>query len=157
MLTITSAKITNKKKLEKAIVQAFKQWADTDIDDEHWRYQFLEREWDYDYRSPTIRQNKAKYPNPITSPRNIEDWGTLYESKEYNFSLSSTGALASWHWGATNSSGQEYAHYVHYGTRFMDGRPFTDDIGLASSFWQKDPGQALKMQMETTLAGLNAR
>lgn len=162
MLTITGAKITNKKKLERAIVHAFEQWAKKDINEDHWRYQFLEREWDYDYDPdrPTIRENKAKYPNPIESPRNIEDWGNLYQSgiESYKFSVSTNRAEAYWHWDATNRSGKEYAWYVHEGEGTnRSARPFTDDISIPSSFWQKEPGQALKMQMQTTLARFNAR
>ena len=156
MLTIIGAKVTNRRNLEKAIVQAFEQWAEKDINEDHWRHQFLERQWDYDFDKPTIRENQEKYPNPITSPRNIEDWGTLYRSSKYKFSEGANRADAYWHWGARNSSGQEYAYYVHYGTKFMDGRPFTDDISIPSTFWQKEPGQALKMQMETAFAKLNA-
>jgi hypothetical protein len=34
-----------------------------------------------------------------------------------------------------NASGDEYANYVHEGTRFMPGRPFTDDVSdMAFSF-----------------------
>ena len=154
MLTITSAKITNKGKLEKAILQAFEQWAEKDINEDHWEAQFQDMDR-WDWPNETRRRNGAL----VESPRDIYDLGKLYRSgvESYKFFKDTKRAEAHWHWDATNSSGQEYAHYVHYGTRFMDGRPFTDDIGLASSFWEKDPGQALKMQMETTLAGLNAR
>ena len=157
MFVIAKAKIVNAKKLEAAITNAFKQWADQDINEDHWRYHFLEREWDYEFDKPTIRENREKYPNPITSPRNIEDWGILYKSCKYNFSATGKRIEAYWHWDATNGSGQEYAYYVHYGTRFMDGRPFTDDISIPSSFWQKEPGQLLKMRIQDNLEQLHAR
>lgn len=154
MLTIIGAKVTNRRKLEKAIVQAFEQWAEKDINEDHWRYQFLEREWPY--AGTTQRENKKKYPEPVGNPRNIEDWGDLYESGKYKFSEGPNRADAYWHWGATNSSGQEYAYYVHYGKGTnKSARPFTDDISIPSSFWEKEPGQALKMQMETAFAKLN--
>lgn len=162
MLTIVGARIINGKSLENAIVQAFKEWAETDINEDHWRYQFLEREWDYDYDPdrPTIRENRAKYPVPVTSPRNIEDWGNLYQSglDSYEYSFSGTRAEVYWHWNATNGSGMEYAYYVHEGTGTnRTARPFTDDISVASSFWEKDPGQALKIQMQTAMTRLNVR
>lgn len=162
MATIVGARIRNSKMIEQAIVQAFRQWAETDINDEHWRYQFLERQWDYDDdpEKPTIRENKSKYPSPITSPRNIEDWGNLYRSgvESYKFSQGTNRADAYWHWDAKNSSGREYAWYVHEGTGTnRSARPFTDDISIPSSFWEKEPGQALKMQMKTVLSKLNAR
>ena len=158
MLKIVNAKVTNAQKLESAIITAFKQWADKDINEDHWRYQFLERKWFYD--GVTRRENRDKYPDFIESPRNIEDWGDLYQSgvDSYEFSLIGGGAKAYWHWDATNRSGQEYAWYVHEGEGTnRSARPFTDDISIASSFWQKEPGQALKMQMETAFARLNAR
>ena len=161
MFVIAKAKIVNAKKLEAAITNAFKQWADQDINEDHWRYQFLEREWDYDYdpEKPTKRENTSKYPNPITSPRNIEDWGDLYQSglDSYRFSASTNRAEAYWHWDAVNRSGKEYAYYVHDGQGTnRSARPFTDDISIPSSFWEKEPGQALKMQMETAFVKLNA-
>ena len=161
MLTIVGAKITNRQKLEKAIVQAFEQWAEKDINEDHWRYQFLERQWNYDFdpAKPTRRENTSKYPGLITSPRNIEDWGDLYQSglDSYRFSASTNRAEAHWHWEAVNRSGKEYAYYVHNGQGTnRSARPFTDDISIPSSFWQKEPGQALKMQMENAFMKLRA-
>jgi len=160
MFVIAKAKIVNAKKLEAAITNAFKQWADQDINEDHWRYQFLEREWDYDFDKPAIRENREKYPNPITSPRNIEDWGDLYQSglDSYKFSASTNRAEAYWHWDATNRSGKEYAWYVHEGKwTNRSARPFTDDISIPSSFWQKEPGQLLKMRIQDNLEQLHAR
>ena len=118
MLRIVNAKVTNAQKLESTIIAAFKQWADKDINEDHWRYQFLEREWPY--AGTTQRKNKKKYPEPVGNPRNIEDWGDLYQSgvdsyEFSDFSLVGGGAKAYWHWNATNRSGQEYAWYVHEG------------------------------------------
>lgn len=159
-ITIKGAKLIGGKAVERALVKAFEQWAKNDINEDHWSYQFLEREWDYDYDEPTIRENRGRYPSPITSPRNIEDWGDLYESgvESYSFLAQKGKALASWEWNAKNRSGKEYAWYVHEGLGTnRTARPFTDDIAIPSSFWRKEPGQALKLQVETELSRLNAK
>lgn len=153
-MAIISAKIVNAKAIEQALLNAFEQWAENDINDKHWKYQFQERKWDYD--GVTIRKN-GEIVGP--EPRNIYDLGALYESgvKSYKFASDSGGAEASWHWDATNKSGKEYASAVHYGTRFMDGRPFTDDISLPSSFFLKQPGKDLLSRVQTALDSISAR
>jgi hypothetical protein len=158
MMRIDSAKIVNAQKLRDAILDAFEDWTEIDINDDHWRYQFIEREWNYD--GETRRKNQDKYPGLTGSPRNIEDLGDLYKSgvDSYEFKSDNNKAIASWRWDAKNSSGQEYAWYVHEGEGTnRSARPFTDDISIASSFWLKSPGESLKMRMQAYLDGLNAR
>jgi hypothetical protein len=152
LLTIQNARLVGGKVLEQAIVKAFKQWAETDIDEDHWDAQFRDMDR-WDWPNETKRRSGAI----VDSPRDIYDLGDLYRSKKFSLTTQGDRAEASWYWDATNSSGVEYAWYVHEGTRFMDGRPFTDDISIASSFWRKEPGKALKLQVETELARLNGR
>ena len=153
-MAIVNAKIINAKAIEKALLDAFKEWSEKDINDKHWKYQFQERKWDYD--GITVRKS-GEIVGP--EPRNIYDLGALYDSgvRSYSFSLGSSQAQANWHWDATNGSGKEYASAVHYGTKFMDGRPFTDDISLPSSFFLKQPGKDLLSRVQTALDSISAR
>jgi hypothetical protein len=145
------AKIINSERLVAALGSAFQKWAKEDIDDAHWDDQFRDMgRWRW------FGETRRRNGETVGSPRDIYDLGTLYESKEYSFSKSSVKAEANWHWGAVNSSGQEYAYYVHYGTRLTRARPFTDDIAIASSFLRKTPGMALLRQMQTALDSLYA-
>ena len=153
-MAIAGARLVNQKKLEQAIVDAFKQWAEEDINDAHWDDQFRDpSKWQWD------QETRRRNGETVFSPRDIYDLGALYESGINSFRLNDTskGAEAYWHWDARNSSGEEYASYVHNGTNFMDGRPFTDDISIPSSFWRKGPGKAFKLQLQKHLDGLNAR
>jgi hypothetical protein len=83
--------------------------------------------------------------------------GELYQSGVDSFKLNRTpnGTEANWHWNATNSSGEEYAWYVHEGTNKMQGRPFTDDISVAPAFFRKAPGKALLRQVQQSLSQLS--
>jgi hypothetical protein len=92
-------------------------------------------------------------------PRDIYDLGLLYESgvESYKFEAGSNGAQANWHWDAKNSSGKEYAYYVHEGrgTNAPYERKFTDDISIPSSFFLKEPGKDLLARVQTALDGLS--
>lgn len=148
-----NAVIIGQELIEKALVDAFETWAEEDINDAHWDDQFKEEKWRYD------NETKRKNGDVVTSPRNIYDLGELYESgiKSYRFERSSNGAEANWHWDAKNSSGQEYAWYVHEGEGTnVTARPFTDDISIPSSFFFKAPGKALKLRVAQYLDQLNA-
>jgi len=151
-MTGVVSKIINQHKLVAALADAFENWAQEDIDKDHWDYQFKNMSrWD-DWPGETRRKNGEL----VDSPRDIYDLGDLHKSKEYTFSRTSAKAEAGWHWGAVNSSGQEYAFYVHYGTRKMKDRPFTDDIAIASSFLEKAPGMALVRRMQASVNSLHA-
>lgn len=144
-----NAKLLNGASIEKALVQAFIQWAESDINDVHWREQFTEAKWPYkknnSLRGTTIRRNPSAPIPEAGTPRDIYDFGKLYESGVNSFQLTITPSLAraSWHWDATNTSGEEYAIYVHEGRGSnLTARRFTDDIAIAASFFQKKPGGA---------------
>lgn len=149
------ASLMNASSIEKALANAFTQWAEEDINDTHWREQFLEREWKYD--GETRRRNPTAPVRDAGNPRDIYDFGKLYESGVNSFSLTTgpSGIRASWHWDAQNSSGKEYAWYVHYGEGTnKTARPFTDDISIASSFFVKKPGLALVQRVATAVGAL---
>jgi len=150
-----SASLHNGDAIIKALSEAFVKWAEEDINETHWREQFLEREWTYD--GETRRKNPSAPVRDAGNPRDIYDFGQLYESGVKSFSLASIGAgmRASWHWDAKNSSGQEYAWYVHEGRGTnKNARKFTDDISIAASFFLKKPGMALERRLALALEGL---
>lgn len=148
-----NAVIIGQSLIEKALIDAFETWAEEDINDAYWDDQFKEDKWQYD------NETKRKNGDVVTSPRDIYDLGELYESgvKSYKFQRFTDGAEANWHWDAKNSSGQEYAWYVHEGRGTnVTARPFTDDISIPSSFFFKAPGKALKLRVTQFLDRLNA-
>jgi len=153
-MAVISARIIGGKRIERALIDAFAKWAEEDINDAHWDDQFKDMD-QWEWPGETRRRNGEV----VDSPRDIYDLGDLYESgvKSFKLNRTVTGAEASWHWDATNSSGQEYAYYVHEGTRLMPGRPFTDDIAIPSSFFRKGPGKALELRVQEELDKINAR
>jgi hypothetical protein len=162
------ARIVNQKLIEEALLNAFDKWAEDYVNDIHWEEQFDDMtKWDWEEQlddmtkwdresktgktdGKTLRKNKEL----VGSPRDIYDLGYLYKSgvKSFKLNRTSNGTEANWHWDATNSSGEEYAWYVHEGTDTMKGRPFTDDISMPSSFFRKGPGKALLRQVQDALS-----
>jgi hypothetical protein len=152
-MAVAGARIIGGDNIERALVDAFEIWASEDINDAHWQDQFKEEKWKYD--GVTERKNGLV----VTSPRDIYDIGELYKSgvDSFRFAQGSNGAQASWHWDATNNSGNEYAWYVHEGVGSnATARPFTDDISIAASFFRKATGKALKLRTAQALERLNA-
>jgi hypothetical protein len=143
------AKIINQRAIEKALIGAFETWAEEDINKAHWDDQFKEMsQWKYD--GITERKNRET----VQSPRDIYDLGDLYQSgvDSFVFEKNTSGAEARWHWNAKNSSGEEYAWYVHEGEGTnITARPFTDDISVPSSFFRKAPGKALQLRVRSAL------
>ncbi len=152
-MAMRPATIINQRIIEEALLNAFKQWAEDDINNAHWDDQFLDPKWKYG--GITERANGET----VGSPRDIYDLGKLYQSGKESLTLSQSanGAEAKWHWDATNRSGEEYAWYVHEGLGTnVTPRRFTDDISTPSSFWRKAPGKAFKLQVQEALNGINA-
>ena len=152
-MAVVGVKLIGQNLIEQALIDAFELWASEDINDAHWQDQFQEEKWKYD--GATERKNGLV----VTSPRDIYDIGELYRSgvDSFRFAKDSSGAQASWHWDATNSSGNEYAWYVHEGIGSnVTARPFTDDISIPSSFFRKAPGRALQLRTAQALERLNA-
>ena len=154
-MIIVSAKFNNSTLLEKALVNAFKKWAEEDVNKTHWNDQFKDMgKWQYD------NETKRKNGEVIKAgKRDIYDYGLLYESGVQSFKVNELPEMveATWHWDAKNSSGEEYAWYVHEGRGTnVNARKFTDDISIPSSFFYKTPGRALVGRIRTELAALNA-
>ena len=143
------ARIINQRLIEQALLDAFDKWAEEDVNNAHWDDPFQDMsKWQWD------GETRRKNGETVLSPRDIYDLGELYQSGVDSFKLSRTtnGTEANWHWDATNSSGEEYAWYVHEGTNKMQGRPFTDDISVAPAFFRKGPGKALLRQVQQSLS-----
>jgi hypothetical protein len=153
-MIIVGAKFNNSASLEKALANAFKKWAKEDINEAHWDDQFKDMgRWQYN------NETKRKNGEVVGSPRDIYDYGELYRSGVESFRINESPEMveAAWHWDAKNSSGQEYAWYVHYGKGTnVNARPFTDDISIPSSFFYKGPGKALVRRIRAELTALNA-
>ncbi len=150
------ARIINQKLIEQALLDAFDQWADEYVNDIHWEEQFDDMSrWEWSSKTGrTDGKTQRKNGEIVGSPRDIYDLGKLYQSGVDSFKLNRTanGTEANWHWDATNSSGEEYAWYVHEGTETMKDRPFTDDISVAPAFFRKAPGKALLRQVQQSLS-----
>lgn len=152
-MAVANARIIGGAAIEQALINAFEIWASEDINEAHWDDQFKGERWKYD--GITERENGQT----VGSPRDIYDLGDLYQSGVDSFKLarSATSAVASWHWGATNRSGGQYAWYVHEGLGTnITARPFTDDISIPSSFFSKAPGRALNLRVSVALEALHA-
>lgn len=140
------AQLINGKAIENALVGAFHTWAREDVNEAHWDDRFRDMD-KWDWPNETIRRNREV----VDSPRDIYDLGTLYRSGVESFTPATTrnAATASWQWN-------DYGYYVHYGTRFMPGRPFTDDISIAASFLRKPVGKALMLRLRDAFGALSA-
>lgn len=149
---IASAKIVNVKALEQSILEAFAEWAEEDIDDKYMSEQFED-------------QNRWPYPPPVTvrkngetagNPRNIYDTGALFRSGQETFKvdIDLQGAEASWHWNAKNSSGEEYAWFVHEGKgpHSRAPRPWTDELSIPFLFQGSEPHRDLERRVTDKLA-----
>lgn len=151
MAGIINAKIINQAQLEAAIVDAFEEWLDEDVNDKFFSEQFLTDKWQYPPPS-TERKNGEIAGNP----RNIVDLGNLFRSGQDSFSIvrGSTLIEGKWHWDAENSSGQEYAWYVHEGEGPYSRapRPWTDEIAEPYLFASSDVKRDLEFRIESKFA-----
>jgi len=139
--------------IEEALVKAFEDWTEQDINDAFWDDQFREDKWKH---SPSTTRRNG---DTVGSPRDIYDLGELYDSgkESYKLTSSSDQITAHWHWDAKNNSGKEYAEYVHEGTGTNEGYPrkFTDDLSIAFSF-RKPVAKAFALRVQAELTALNA-
>jgi len=148
-MAVTGARIIGGDDIEKALVKAFEEWTREDVNNKFWKTQFIDRKWKYD--GVTVRKNRDTVG---PEPRDIYDLGYLYESTSYSYSSSTETAEAKWNWDATNTSGDEYASYVHEGTRSMPGRPFTDDVSDMAFSFRKPIGKALLSRVQAAMRRL---
>lgn len=151
MAGVINARIINQAQLEAAIVDAFEEWLDEDVNDKFFSEQFLTDKWQYPPPS-TERKNGEIAGNP----RNIVDLGNLFRSGQDSFSIvrGSTLIEGKWHWDAENSSGQEYAWYVHEGEGPYSRapRPWTDEIAEPYLFASSDVKRDLEFRIESKFA-----
>jgi hypothetical protein len=147
------ASLNGIKQIEQALVNAFKDWTEQDINNAFWDDQFKEDKWDHSLLT------RRKNGDTVGSPRDIYDLGELYDSgkESYKLTNSAGNVTARWHWDAKNSSGKEYAIYVHEGTGTNAGYPrgFTDDLSIAFSF-RKPVAKAFMLRVQAELTALNA-
>jgi hypothetical protein len=151
MAGVINARIINQAQIEAAIVDAFEEWLDEDVNDKFFSEQFLTDKWQYPPPS-TQRKNGEIAGNP----RNIVDLGNLFRSGQESFGIvrGSTLIEGKWHWDAENSSGQEYAWYVHEGEGPYSRapRPWTDEIAEPYLFASSDVKRDLEFRIEGKFA-----
>lgn len=130
-MTIVSAKFINQRAIENALLRAFQQWAEEDVDDQYMANQFLDPgRWRYDAPQEGTERKSGEV---VFSPRDIYDLGNLYRSGKESFTIANN--MASWTWDAVNEQGGAYAWYVHEGIGTnTTPRPWTDDISIPSRF-----------------------
>ena len=140
---IVGASIANAAELEAQLIDAFEEWADNELNDKFMSEQFQTNKWTYD--AVTIRKN-GRSVGP--GPRDIYDLGNLYRSGQRSFRINrgASEVVASWHWDAKNSSGDEYAWFVHEGKgpHSIEARPWTDEIAVPYLFYSSPTKKALE-------------
>jgi hypothetical protein len=142
-LLVTGASFHNIQSLEAQLIAAFTDWVDKEVNDDYMKEQFRTDKWPYNAK--TRRKNgSTQYPGK----RDIYDLGNLYRSGQRSFQIRNgpTEIVASWHWDATNSSGDEYAWYVHEGKgpHSIEPRPWTDEIAVPTLFYRSPLKKALE-------------
>lgn len=146
-----TARIIGTKALEKALLSAFQQWTEDDVNGEYWREKFEEQ---YPYPGPpTLRKNGEVVGNP----RDILDTEALYDSgvDSYRYASAPNGAEANWHWNAKNSSGEEYAWFVHegQGPHSREPRRWTDELASEYLFEGSEIQSRLMARIDQSLNG----
>lgn len=144
------ARIVGGEQPERALLRAFQEWTEEDVNGWYWRERFEE---EYPYPGPpTLRKNGDIAGNP----RDILDTEALYESgvNSYDYEEGRAGAKASWHWNAKNSSGEEYAWYVHEGKGPYSRapRPWTDEMVSEFLFETSEIKEALMNRVASELS-----
>lgn len=145
------ARIVGTKALEKALLSAFQQWTQDDVNGDYWREKFEEQ---YPYSGPpTLRKNGEVVGNP----RDILDTEALYDSgvDSYRYTAAPDGAEANWHWNAKNSSGEEYAWFVHegQGPHSREPRRWTDELASEYLFEDSEIKGRLMARIDQSLNG----
>lgn len=150
------ARIVNSRLIEAALVKAFETWAEEDINDKFFSEQFIDRQWPYP-GPETIRKKRA----PAGDPRDIYDTGALFKSGQDSFTINRNVDIpsAEWHWDAKNSSGMEYAFYVHEGKGpyARVPRKWTEDLVVPSLFEPSEAKADLGARMTIEFARMYGR
>lgn len=141
------ARIVGANLIEAALVDAFRDWVEDDVNDEYWAQEFFQSKWPYD--AVTKRKN-GETVGP--GPRDIVDTQELYDSGVESLKVTNgtTEVRADWHWNAKNSSGEEYAWYVHEGRgpHSVDPRKWTDELSDPGLF----DGSMIKRKLMSRIA-----
>jgi len=151
---IVGAKIVGGESWERKLQAAFEAWAEEDVNDRYWKEQFTTEVWGYP--GPTTRENPRAPVRDAFSPRDIYDYGRLYDSGVESFDIISdvNSVTASWNWDAKNSTNNLYAYYVHEGKGSnLAPRRWTDDLVSPSLFLNN----RLSKQLERRIIGALGR
>ena len=142
-LVVAGASLHNSKSLETQLIAAFTDWVEKEVNNDYMKEQFRTDIWPYD--AVTRRKNGALVGR---GKRDIYDLGNLYRSGQRSFQVNSgpSEVTASWHWDAKNSSGDEYAWYVHegQGPHSIEPRRWTDELAVPSLFARSPLKKALE-------------
>lgn len=145
------ARIIGAKALEKALLSAFQQWTEDDVNGEYWREKFEEQ---YPYPGPPTSRKNGQV---VGNPRDILDTEALYDSgvDSYRYAAAPDGAEANWHWNAKNSSGEEYAWFVHegQGPYSREPRRWTDELASEYLFEGSEIKSRLIARIDQSLNG----
>lgn len=147
-LVITGASLVNASIIENKLVQAFKTWAEEDLDDGYFESQFKDAKWNY---GGTTDRKNGNVAGPV---RDIYDLGNLYESGKQSFdvTIGSSTVDASWNWDAKNDSGNAYAIYVHEGLGTnRSPRRWTEDLYVPTKFAASVVSGQLKARIRSAL------
>lgn len=146
-----TARIIGTKALEKALLSAFQQWTEDDVNGEYWRERF---EDEYSYEGPPTQRKNGEIAR---DPRNILDTEELYDSgvESYRYQENVNGAEANWHWNAKNASGEEYAWFVHEGRgpHSREPRRWTDELASEYLFEGSEIQGRLMARIDQSLNG----
>lgn len=145
---IVGGSIVNAKILEQKLAQAFKTWAEKDLDDGYFEDQFKDDKWSY----PGYTRRKSG--ENAGTVRNIYDLGELYRSGKESFKImqGANDITASWNWDAKNDSGNAYAWYVHEGlSTNLEPRQWTDAFQQRDLFDGSVVSKALRSRIRSAL------
>ena len=145
-LLVTGASFHNEEELVRQLGDVFADWVQDDVNGDYMEEQFFTDKWQYPPPA-TERKNGLIVGNP----RDIYDLGALYESGQSSFGIRVTRNYveASWHWKAKNSSGEEYAWFVHEGEGPYSRapRPWTDELAVPYLF----EGSYVRQKLERSI------
>jgi hypothetical protein len=144
--TIESARLYGGQQLEAELASVFEDWLREDVNDKFLSEQFLTDRWQYP--PPGTRRKNGQLAG---NPRDIYDTGALFKSGQRSFDVETTSfkVEGSWHWNATNASGEEYAWFVHegQGPYSRAPRPWTDELAVPYLFDYSEPKKDLELRI----------
>ena len=146
-LRVIGASLHNEDELVRQLGDVFADWVIDDVNGDYMDEQFLDKDR-WPYPPPATERKNGE---TVGNPRDIYDLGTLYDSGKRSFGIQVTrnSVEASWHWDAKNSSGEEYAWFVHEGEGPYSRapRPWTDELAVPYLF----EGSDVKRKLERSI------